>query len=1365
MAPIESPRQGQIKRGSPIHSPTNASQQQQKGSFKEDPLLSVSSGINIQANQTSRHPPSDSQPSARQHQNETSEKINMHAFRESINGPIYKMIHELSKAMNEHLTNTSNAMAMVNQRLSAQEIHQGNMPNALKSLMEETNKTQMNKLEEIFKKQYSSLDALVVGLDERANEVRTSQVRLEDQIQDLQVKHAQQEAASSSWRATIEQSIEFLAKQIPKKTTQIPPTSLMSGTHTVTPTSAPATAQQTSQTTPNASWPNQGSNPGTPRDKKRQRSEGPGGRDFDDPQVESMDGNDAESHSKRNEAHGKKYPKLKDLHIKPMFSGKEEYKGLGCDVTSWLDIFEDAIAAEEAFSGIKWTDEQMFPGLLQNLTGSAKSFAQDSKKQAPTRSYQIMAARLKQHYQSHLTPLEYIAKMQEPKDVSKTWMEHLTYLHHVQRQVGLSNEFVLDCLACHALPSQRKSLLTAIDPKFKDDVSEQHKLIGILTRTLGTGARNEKTDKPKNQGTAAHASGKPKDQTKSKAANKSSRTTNDKKPVEPTRPCKSAKMAGQEVMAKKKNPVAPGTANIAFAIDVEEMHTTTDDEIDDFDGMAAAYFALEVKNDTSQREDINLVEANLCSADCKTVDWIADSGCTHHLTKNRDILYNATPSTLVINTAGKTKLEAHSKGSAILHLQNRNTLKLKEVHFVPALQSNLLSVSSLNSNGIDVHFGKKVDFIQRLSGYTFAMGQHKNRLPILSSNTQIERSGVANHTDVKLAERLGPDEMHIKRTPNDIAADCIDCKRGKQRRNAQPKADTGESAPIDEIGAVICADLLGPITPMDRNKNKYVAVYVDHATKMKHAVPIRHKSDQAEEFIAFKEFIEKQYDCRVKVLRSDGGGEYLSAKMHDYLRANGIRRQTTERNTSASNGLAENAIRTIFGDARTYLLSCDLPLSFWGYAVRHSVYVRNRLPTKGNPDWKSPIEMATGKPPKVNHILPFGANCTNDEVKGYNVWLPQQRKVIITRDIQAIAAPTPRQDIADFLVQQDTTRSLLSEHQILDSNPGPKSGDQVVTRGRARQMAEPEISTSLARAMIMQEINEARVFLTITEPRNAKEALSGPQAKHWQESMQAELDGLVANGTWEVVERPPSGNVVSHKWVYKIKYDREGQIDKFKARLVARGFTQRYGVEFSKTFAPVIKQASVRVIFALAATLKRTVRHLDFPQAYLKAETDYPILFELPTSSGVDTTTIVGRLLNGLYGLKQSGMLWHEEADKTLLEIGLIRSQLDPCVYYKRSEEGLTMCGLYVDDILAFSQDERFLQGLLNQLEAKHQVNDLGSAKRVLGMNVLQVGGDYFLDQSHMIQDLLTKHGLADAKPQKTPLAVDHGFFEEWPRR
>ena len=134
--------------------------------------------------------------------------------------------------------------------------------------------------------------------------------------------------------------------------------------------------------------------------------------------------------------------------------------------------------------------------------------------------------------------------------------------------------------------------------------------------------------------------------------------------------------------------------------------------------------------------------------------------------------------------------------------------------------------------------------------------------------------------------------------------------------------------------------------------------------------------------------------------------------------------------------------------------------------------------------------------------------------------------------------------------------------------------------------------------------------------------------------------------------------------MFKVKYDKSGLVEKFKARLVARGFTQRYGVDYTKTFAPVIKQASVRLLFVLAALFKCELRHLDFPQAYLKAKTDYDIYFELPDVLDIDTKKYVGKLLKGLYGLKQSGMLWHEEADKSLIALGLTRSQLDPCVYY-----------------------------------------------------------------------------------------------------
>ncbi|KAH9086225.1 hypothetical protein LEN26_020320 [Aphanomyces euteiches] len=312
-------------------------------------------------------------------------------------------------------------------------------------------------------------------------------------------------------------------------------------------------------------------------------------------------------------------------------------------------------------------------------------------------------------------------------------------------------------------------------------------------------------------------------------------------------------------------------------------------------------------------------------------------------------------------------------------------------------------------------------------------------------------------------------------------------------------------------------------------------------------------------------------------------------------------------------------------------------------------------------------------------------------------------------------------------------------------------------------MIETNPSINVLESSRLQEMNEAYVFLIIPEPRNVKEAVGGPNAKEWQDAMKKELDGLVANGTWEVVERPPGGNIVSHKWVFKVKYDYTGQVDKFKARLVARGFTQRYGVDYSKTYSPVIKQASVRIIFTLGAQFMCSVKHLDFPQAYLKAETDFPILFELPPSTGIDTQNHVGKLCKGLYGLKQSGMLWHELIDNTLLELNLIRSQLDPCIYFKRSTEGLTLMGLYVDDILIFSQDDAFLKEIIDRLNAKHQVKDLGPAKRVLGMNVTHEHGGFFLNQEHMIQELLVKHGLSDAKSQKTPMAIDHGYFDDGP--
>ena len=126
-------------------------------------------------------------------------------------------------------------------------------------------------------------------------------------------------------------------------------------------------------------------------------------------------------------------------------------------------------------------------------------------------------------------------------------------------------------------------------------------------------------------------------------------------------------------------------------------------------------------------------------------------------------------------------------------------------------------------------------------------------------------------------------------------------------------------------------------------------------------------------------------------------------------------------------------------------------------------------------------------------------------------------------------------------------------------------------------------------------------------------------------------------------------------------------------------------------------------------------------------------------------------------------MLWHEEADNALIEIGLHRSQLDPCVYFANDEHGLTICGLYVDDLLVFSQSKPLMAKLDNELTQKYSVKNLGPVSKFLGMSVHKCKNGYFLEQSSLVDSLLDKFGLADAKPQYTPLALDHQYYEDGP--
>ena len=160
----------------------------------------------------------------------------------------------------------------------------------------------------------------------------------------------------------------------------------------------------------------------------------------------------------------------------------------------------------------------------------------------------------------------------------------------------------------------------------------------------------------------------------------------------------------------------------------------------------------------------------------------------------------------------------------------------------------------------------------------------------------------------------------------------------------------------------------------------------------------------------------------------------------------------------------------------------------------------------------------------------------------------------------------------------------------------------------------------------------------------AKRSLEWPE---WEHAIQAELAQLQQKGTWKLVEKPADAIPISNKWVLTKKHDKEGNVVKYKARLVARGFTQRPGLDYGETFSPVVRFETIRALLAMVASKKLKVRQLDVKGAYLNGILTQPIYMEQPIGFD-DGSGLVCLLIKSIYGLKQAGRVWNIEFDRAI---------------------------------------------------------------------------------------------------------------------
>lgn len=234
------------------------------------------------------------------------------------------------------------------------------------------------------------------------------------------------------------------------------------------------------------------------------------------------------------------------------------------------------------------------------------------------------------------------------------------------------------------------------------------------------------------------------------------------------------------------------------------------------------------------------------------------------------------------------------------------------------------------------------------------------------------------------------------------------------------------------------------------------------------------------------------------------------------------------------------------------------------------------------------------------------------------------------------------------------------------------------------------------------------------EPKSFVEAIRGPESEQWKKATDAEMEQHEENGTFELVKLPPGHKALDGKWVLKIKRNAKNKIVKYKARYVARGFMQQYGIDYDQTYARVVKVASVRAIFALAALYDHDIVQLDFVTAYLNSQIEEEIYMKQPTGY-VQTGKehLVCKVKKGLYGLKQSARAWAKRLTKFLATIGFRPLSADNNVFVKGDiRTGLTMT-VYVDDIKLIGSNKQAMKQVIEELSAEFKVTNLGNPTRI----------------------------------------------------
>ena len=562
------------------------------------------------------------------------------------------------------------------------------------------------------------------------------------------------------------------------------------------------------------------------------------------------------------------------------------------------------------------------------------------------------------------------------------------------------------------------------------------------------------------------------------------------------------------------------------------------------------------------------------------------------------------------------------------------------------------------------------------------------------------------------------------------------------------------------------SDVCGRLPTTSRQGYNYFVTFTDDYSRKVFVVGLREKSEVLQNFKELLARLELQTGQKLKVIRTDGGGEYTGKQFESYLKERGTHHEITTLNTPQQNGMAERLNRTLLEKARTMLSDAKLPKGYWFDALEYAVTLRNVSPMWALTDMM-PEEAWSGNKPDISHLRIFGC-------RAFMHVLKEHRHKLASRSMECTFLRYAHNYSAYRLVHRRSQcifesrdvvfNEVRQPHERTIIDPNTKEGDgeppQPMPRPR-RTIHTPVKDDDLRYEVTSYGQRQARANIAktneLSDPLTYAEAMKRSDAVQWEMACKQERKAFEGMGVYSVIPCPQGHKVMGSKWVFRIKRGPDGTIQKYKAQLVARGFMQVEGVDYDETFAPVTKLTSLRTILALANEHDLEVHQMDVKSAYLNGALKEEIYMEPPPGFDIPKGMVL-RLAKAVYGTKQGGRVWYEDIRNTLKQMGYQRTEADHAVF-TRTDPSMSIIALYVDNITMASKDLNTIKRDKEALKRRYEMTDLGELNWILGIRVTRdcQKGTISLSQEKFTAEVLERFEKTGLHPISTlVLANEH---------